>query len=61
MKGAVRQTRGPGMNLGMKKPRTKMAAPKDIVFPGAKNTAPANSYLPSGPFGATKKPKKPRL
>jgi hypothetical protein len=27
----------------------------------ASPTAPANSYLPSGPFGATPKPKKPRM
>ena len=49
MKSAVRQMRGPGMNLGLKKPRKKAADPKPYVQSRAMKKATkadAPSYLP---------------
>lgn len=49
MKPAVRQTKGPGMNRGLKKPRKVPAAPKpiaDATLPKAQASAP-DSYLPT--------------
>lgn len=59
MKPAVRQMRGPGMNLGLKKPRKKMAEPKDYPKPKLlKASAGTSSYLPDlGPDG---KPRRKR-
>lgn len=47
LKGGVRQIKGPGMNMGLKKPRRKPAEPKDYSKPRtAKGLAFAGSYLP---------------
>lgn len=60
VKTGVKQMRGPGMNLGLKKPRKKMAAPKDYSAPKVKTKGPAftGSYLPDS-FGMGKKKSKP--
>lgn len=56
MKPAVRQMRGPGMNLGLKKPRKKMPAPKPIKSASATAArAETVSYLP--PEQAVGKPR----
>ena len=61
MKAAVRQMRGPGMNLGLKKPRKKMAEPKPYTPSREQKAAlkdkPA-SYLP--PEGKGGKPRAPK-
>lgn len=49
MKPAVRQTKGPGMNRGLKKPRKVPAAPKPIAdakMPGMGKASTPASYLP---------------
>ena len=51
MKPAVRQMRGPGMNLGLKKPRKNyIPKPKPYKKPrelkGASSSGKASSYLP---------------
>jgi hypothetical protein len=60
VKGGVKQMRGPGENLGLKKPRKKMAQPKDYGTPKASKKKPAftGSYLPD-PLGMGRK-KKPK-
>lgn len=49
IKGGVKQVKGPGMNLGMKKPRKIPGQPKDYSTPRKKKQqGPAftGSYLP---------------
>jgi hypothetical protein len=61
MKTAVKQTRGPGMNLGLKKPRKKPAEPKPYTPSRAMKAASKAdpvSYLP--PEGKGGKPRAPR-
>lgn len=60
---AIRQTRGPGMNKGMKKPRKKMKEPEPYVPPLEKKAekasgAATSSYLPG--LGAGGKPRRTR-
>lgn len=58
MKAAVRQVRGPGMNLGLKKPRKKPAEPKPYAPSRAMKAAMKGdpvSYLP--PEGKGGKPR----
>ena len=61
MKPAVRQMRGPGMNLGLKKPRKKPAEPKPYTpsreLKAAMKGDPV-SYLP--PEGKAGKPRAPK-
>jgi hypothetical protein len=58
-KGGVKQMKGPGMNLGLKKPRKKMAQPKDYGKPRmAKGPAFTGSYLPDT-LGMGRKKSKP--
>lgn len=63
VKGGVKQMKGPGMNLGLKKPRKKMAQPKDYGTPKAskKKLAFTGSYLPDslGVGGKNKSKSKP--
>lgn len=49
----VRQVKGPGMNMGMKKPRRVPAQPKDYTKPSAKSMRPAftGAYLPWDTLG----------
>lgn len=55
IKGGVKQMKGPGMNLGLKKPRKKMAEPKDYGKPRQpKGPAFTGSYLPD-PLGLGRK------
>lgn len=61
MKAAVKQMRGPGMNLGLKKPRKTPPEPKPFVQSKAmKAAAKATpvSYLP--PEGKAGKPRAPK-
>lgn len=59
---AVRQVKGPGMNMGMKKPRRVPGQPKDYGKPAsqkmAKGPAFTGSYLPD-PLGMAGKKSKP--
>lgn len=48
-KSAVRQIRGPGMNLGLKKPG-RIAKPKPYKPPRQKKSDKVGSLLPSGMF-----------
>lgn len=62
MKPAVRQKRGPGMNLGLKKPRKKPAEPKPYTPSREMKQALAMdtpSYLPDGQVGKPRKRAKP--
>lgn len=59
MKPAVRQTKGPGMNLGLKKPRKNFIA-KPQPFKQSKAMKDAlktdtGSYLPDGSVGKSRK------
>lgn len=59
MKGGVKQVKGPGMNMGLKKPRRKPSEPKDYSKPRtAKGPAFTGSYLPDT-LGLGKKKSKP--
>ena len=60
VKGGVKQLKGPGMNLGLKKPRkNQIAKPKDYSAPRiAKGPAFTGSYLPD-PLGMGRKKSKP--
>ncbi len=71
MKAAVRQMRGPGMNLGLKKPRFGFTEPKPYVPSKATKAAlqdggkgvskgASNSYLPESKPGRSKKPVTPK-
>lgn len=55
-KSAVRQIKGPGMNMGLKKPRRTPGQPKDYGKPRVpKGPAFTGSYLPdSGLVGKSK-------
>lgn len=64
MKPAVRQTKGPGMNLGLKKPRFGFSTPKPYVPSKAtkdtlktteKSVSKGASYLPEDKPGKPKK------
>jgi hypothetical protein len=61
MKPAVRQTRGPGMNRGMKKPRKKPGEPKPYTpsraMTQATKAGKSTSYLPSDPLVGLGKPR----
>jgi hypothetical protein len=63
-KPAVRQMRGPGMNLGLKKPRHGyIAKPKEYTTPKALKSATAvdtASYLPADKPVAGKRPRTPK-
>lgn len=62
MKAAVRQKRGPGMNLGLKKPRKKPAEPKPYTPSREMKralVADTPSYLPAGQGGKSRKRGKP--
>ena len=66
MKAAVRQIKGPGMNLGLKKPRINyIPKPKPYKQSKAVTDAAAavpSSYLPSVPAGKMPKmPKAPKV
>ena len=58
----IRQTRGPGMNKGLKKPRKKPKEPEPYTPPREKkqvqSQAATGSYIPG--FGAGGKPKRSR-
>ena len=61
MKSAVKQMRGPGMNLGLKKPRKKPAEPKPFTPSREQKAAMKSkptSYLP--PEGKGGKPRAPK-
>lgn len=62
VKGAVKQVKGPGMNMGMKKPRKQPGQPKDYGKPASArmSAGPAftGSYLPD-PLGLGGKKSKP--
>lgn len=64
MKTAVKQMRGPGMNLGLKKPRKKPAEPKPYAPSRAMKAAMKAdpvSYLPTeGKAGKPRAPKSPK-
>lgn len=55
----VRQMRGPGMNLGLKKPRFGFKKPDD-VSPKSEAMAEAASYLTSDQLASLGKPRAPR-
>jgi hypothetical protein len=61
-KGGVKQIKGPGMNMGLKKPRKQPGQPKDYGKPAsakmAKGPAFTGSYLPDT-FGMSRKKSKP--
>ena len=46
MKPSVHQVKGPGMNLGLKKPRKIPAQPKPVSEPKVSSAEPS-SYLPA--------------
>jgi len=64
MKYVVKQTRGPGMNLGLKKPRKKIAEPKPFTPSREQKAAMKDkpvSYLPpEGKAGKLRAPKAPK-
>lgn len=62
VKGGVKQMKGPGMNLGLKKPRKNyIPKPKNYGTPKAsKGPAFTGSYLPD-PLGLSGKKSKPKL
>ena len=64
MKTVVKQTRGPGMNLGLKKPRKKPAEPKPYTpsraMKAARKGDPVSYLPPEGKGGKTPAPKTPK-
>ncbi len=55
----VRQMRGPGMNLGLKKPRFGFQTPEEPKTAKPKQAEP-DSYLPSDQLAGLGKPRAPR-
>lgn len=64
MKPAIKQMRGPGMNLGLKKPRKTPAAPKPYApsraMKAATKAAPVSYLPPEGKAGKPRAPKAPK-
>jgi hypothetical protein len=63
MKASVKQMRGPGMNLGLKKPRKKPPEPKPYTPSRAlkaASKADPGSYLPDEGKAGKKSPKAPQ-
>jgi len=58
---AIKQMRGPGMNLGLKKPRKKPAEPKPYApsreLKAAMKADPVSYLPPEGKGGKTRAPK----
>ena len=61
---AIKQMRGPGMNLGLKKPRKKPAEPKPYTpsreMKAATKDKPVSYLPPEGKGGKPRAPKTPK-